>query len=85
MQFENITKRFEDFETLMENNEYTEVPTILKAIDELLKHMEVVIDELPSIVLIAEGHFTKKNGRNKRYLSKNGRCWLSVRLFKCRI
>lgn len=60
MQFENITKRFEDFETLMENNEYTEVPSILKAIDELLKHMEVVIDELPSIVLIAEGILPKK-------------------------
>ena len=60
MQFENITKRFEDFEILMENNEYTEVPTILKAIDELLKHMEVVIDELPSIVLIAEGILPKK-------------------------
>ena len=60
MQFENITKRFEDFETLMENNEYTEVPNILKAIDELLKHMEVVIDELPSIVLIAEGILPKK-------------------------
>ena len=60
MQFENITKRFEDFEILMENNEYTEVPTILKAIDELLKHMEVVIDGLPSIVLIAEGILPKK-------------------------
>ena len=60
MQFENITKRFEDFETLMENNEYTEIPSILKAIDELLKHMEVVIDELPSIVLIAEGILPKK-------------------------
>ena len=60
MQFENITKRFEDFEVLMENNEYTEVPTILKAIDDLLKHMEVVIDELPSIVLIAEGILPKK-------------------------
>ena len=60
MQFENITKRFEDFEILMENNEYTEVPTILKAITDLLNHMEVVIDELPSIVLIAEGILPKK-------------------------
>ncbi len=60
MQFENITKRFEDFEILMENNQYTEVPTILKAINDLLKHMEVVIDELPSIVLIAEKILPKK-------------------------
>ena len=60
MQFETIAKRFEDFETLMENNEYTEVPSILKVIDELLKHMEVVIEELPSIVLIADGILPKK-------------------------
>ena len=60
MQFENISKRFEDFEILMENSEYTEVPSILKVIDELLKHMEVVIEELPSIVLIAEGILPKK-------------------------
>ena len=60
MQFENIAKRFEDFETLMEENEYTEVPSILKVIEELLKHMEVVIEELPSIVLIAEGILPKK-------------------------
>lgn len=60
LQFETISKRFEDFETLMENNEYTEVPNILKAIDELLKHMEVVIEELPSIVLIAERILPKK-------------------------
>ena len=60
IQFENISKRFEDFEILMENNEYTEVPNILKAINELLKHMEVVVDELPSIVLIAKGILPKK-------------------------
>lgn len=60
LQFENISKRFEDFEILMENNEYTEIQTILKAIDDMLKHMEVILDELPSIVLIAEGILPKK-------------------------
>lgn len=60
LQFENISKRFEDFEILMENNEYTEIQTILKAIDYMLKHMEVILDELPSIVLIAEGILPKK-------------------------
>jgi len=53
LQFENIAKRFEDFETIMENNEYTEVAQITKAIDEMLKHMEIVISEMPSIVLMA--------------------------------
>ena len=53
LQFENIAKRFEDFEIVMENNEYTEVAQIVKSIDEMLKHMEIVIDEMPSIVLLA--------------------------------
>jgi len=53
LQFENIAKRFEDFETVMENNEYTEVAQIVKAIDEMLKHMKIVTDEIPSIVLMA--------------------------------
>ncbi|MDD2435390.1 MAG: septation ring formation regulator EzrA [Bacilli bacterium] len=53
LQFENIAKRFEDFEKAMENNEYTEVTQIIKAIDEMLKHMDVVIEEIPAIVLLA--------------------------------
>lgn len=53
LQFENIAKRFEDFEIVMENNEYTEVGPIVNSIDEMLKHMEIVIEEMPSIVLMA--------------------------------
>ena len=53
LQFENIAKRFEEFESTMEKNEYTEVGPIITAIDEMLKHMTVVIDEVPSIVLLA--------------------------------
>lgn len=53
LQFENISKRFEDFELIMEHNEYTEVKGLVKAIQEMLKHMEVVIEEMPSIVLLA--------------------------------
>jgi septation ring formation regulator len=53
LQFENIAYRFDDFEKSMEQNEYTEVTQIIKALDEMLKHMEVVTDELPSIELIA--------------------------------
>ena len=51
-QFEVIAKRFEDFETIMDNNEFDEVTTIIGIIDELLKHMEIVIEEVPSIVLL---------------------------------
>lgn len=53
LQFENIAKRFEDFENVMDNNEYTEVTQIVKAIDEMLKHMEIVTNEMPTIVLMA--------------------------------
>ena len=59
-EFKTIAKRFEDFETLMERKELTEVPTILNIINDLLKHMEVVIDELPSIVLIGQNILPKK-------------------------
>ena len=51
-QFEVIAKRFEDFESIMDNNEFGEVATIINIIDELLKHMEIVIEEVPSIVLL---------------------------------
>ena len=60
LQFENISKRFEAFEIMMENNEYTEVTKIIKSIDEMLKHMQIVIDEVPSIVLMATNVIPKK-------------------------
>lgn len=53
MQFENIAKQFEVFEKIMEAQEYTEVPKVVEVIDEMLKHMAVVIEEMPSIVLLA--------------------------------
>ena len=59
-EFQTIAKRFEDFETLMDHKEYSEVPTVLKVINDLLKHMEVVIEELPSIVLIGQNILPKK-------------------------
>ena len=60
LQFENIAKRFEDFEKVMEANDYTEVTSIMKAIDEMLKHMTVVIEEVPGIVLMAESVLPKR-------------------------
>lgn len=60
LQFENIAKRFEDFETVMEANEYTEVTQIIKAIDNMLKHMSIVVTELPDIILLATSLLPKK-------------------------
>ncbi len=60
LQFENIAHRFEKFEEAMENNEYTEVTKIIKAIDEMIKHMDVVVEETPTIVLTAKTILPKK-------------------------
>lgn len=59
-QFEVIAKRFEDFESIMDNNEYTEVDKILNIIDELLNHMSVVIDEIPSIAIMLNSILPKR-------------------------
>lgn len=60
LQFENIAKRFEIFEKVMENNDYVEVPNIVKAIEEMLKHMDVVVDEVPAIVMLTTKVLPKK-------------------------
>jgi septation ring formation regulator len=52
LQFENISKRFEDFENAMEQKDYMEVTNSIKSIDEMLKHMEIVIEEVPAIVIM---------------------------------
>ncbi len=53
LQFENISKKFEDFEKAMDNKDFMEVTNIIKAIDDMLKHMQIVIDEVPAIVIMA--------------------------------
>ncbi|MDD2490133.1 MAG: septation ring formation regulator EzrA, partial [Bacilli bacterium] len=39
LQFENIEKRFSEFEKAMENNDYDEVNHIVKALDDMINHM----------------------------------------------
>ncbi len=53
LQLENIEKRFLDFEKVMETNEYTEVVQICKALDTMIDHMEIIITELPDVLLMA--------------------------------
>ena len=60
LQFETIAKRFEDFEAVMESNEFLEVNGLIKAIDEMIKHMSNVIEELPSIILMCKTILPKK-------------------------
>ncbi len=60
LQFENIARKFEQFEDLMEKNEYTEVAPVVKSIDEMIKHMTNIVEELPGIELLAKSILPKK-------------------------
>ena len=50
LQFENVDKLFSAFEDAMEKNEYLEVGKIVKAIDDTIGNLKVVINETKSIV-----------------------------------
>ncbi|MDO4962716.1 MAG: septation ring formation regulator EzrA [bacterium] len=58
-EFDVVSKKFEEFERMMDNNEYTEVGSLLAEIDELLEHLAVVVEEVPSIVLMVENILPK--------------------------
>lgn len=60
LQFENIEKRFQDFEDCMEKTEYSEVIHIVKAIDSMVDHMGIVIDEVPDLILLAKKLIPKR-------------------------
>jgi len=53
LQFETIEKRFLDFESAMDKNEYDEVSHIVKALDTMIEHMGIVVVEVPNLVLLA--------------------------------
>ena len=52
LQLENIEKRFLDFEKVMESNDYNEVVHICKALDTMIEHMEIIVNELPDVLLM---------------------------------
>ena len=52
LQFENVDKLFSAFEVAMEKNEYTEVGKIVKAIDDTIGNLKVVVEEAPSIIIM---------------------------------
>ena len=60
LQFENIERRFQDFEEYMEKSEYSEVVHIVKAIDNMVDHMSIVIAEVPDLVLLAKKLIPKR-------------------------
>ena len=60
LQIETIEKRFQLFEECMENQEYEDVKTIVKSLDTMIKHMQTVLDEVPSILLMSTNLIPKR-------------------------
>lgn len=60
LQFENVDKLFSAFEVAMENKAYQEVSKIVKAIDDLIGNLKLVIDEAPSIIMLGKNIIPKK-------------------------
>lgn len=60
LQLENIEKRFLEFETAMDQNQYTDVVHIVKALDTMIEHMEIVISEVPDLLTMCKQMVPKR-------------------------
>ena len=54
LQFENVDKLFGAFEMAMDNNVYSEVGKIVKALDDTIGNLKTVIEEAPSIIMMGK-------------------------------
>lgn len=75
LQLENIEKRFLDFERAMDQNEYNEVVHIVKALDTMVEHMEIVIEEVPDLMLMCKQLIPKRINEitnTKEQMEKDG-------------
>ena len=54
LQFENVDKLFSAFEVAMEKSAYQEVGKIVKAIDDIVGNLKIVMEEAPSIILMGK-------------------------------
>ena len=60
LQFENIEKRFSEFEVVMEKKDYDEINFIVKGIDEMVEHISYVIKEVPAVLIMCNELIPKK-------------------------
>ncbi len=60
LQFENVDKLFAAFEASMEKKAYQEVSKIVKAIDDVIGNLKLVIEEAPSIIMLGKNVIPKK-------------------------
>lgn len=70
LQFENVDKLFQAFETAMENNKYTEVGKIVKAISDVINNLKVIIDEARPIVVYGKNLIPKMEEEIKSIADK---------------
>lgn len=60
LQLENIEKTFLNFEKVMDKNEYNEVVKVVKALDTMIDHISIIVDETPDILLMAKQLIPKR-------------------------
>src|SRR5574344_1792267 len=54
LQFENIDKLFSAFEVTLEDNNYSECGKVVKALEDSIGNLELVVNESPAIILMGE-------------------------------
>lgn len=60
LQFENIDKLFSAFEISMEQGSFSEVGKIVKAIDDTIGNLKLIIEEAPAIIMMGKTIIPKK-------------------------
>lgn len=70
LQFENIEKLFNAFEVSMEQNAYTEVGRMVKAIADVIGNLKVIIEETRPIVSLGKSLIPKKEDDIKNIYDK---------------
>lgn len=60
LQFENIDKLFSVFESSMEQNKIEEIGKIVKALDDTIGNLKLVVEESPTIILMGKSMIPKK-------------------------
>lgn len=60
LQLENMERRFLDFEKVMDDNDYAEVVHIVKALDTMIEHIEIIVKEVPDVLLMANQIIPKR-------------------------
>lgn len=70
LQFENIDKLFSGFEVAIQNHEYEELSKIVKALDDMIHNISIVIEEAPTIILMSNMILPKKMNDIKNISTK---------------